>query len=252
MMRCSRAAITAPKRSFGGSVRVMAARPAPRHVMNGKLAVVEAETKAEKKEKKKAEEEEEEEEFDEEGEGLSPQQVESLLTILCEETDIAEVSLKLGGFRMRVRRSLRSGGAAAAAPAPVAAAPAPAPVAPAPAPAPAVSPSVSIDDDGSEAHADESLAAVTSTKVGILRRGRFVKGKQVGKGPVAEAGDVVKRGQTLCYVEQLGTHWPVEAPSGGELVRFEVEEGGPVEYKQVVAFIQPEFESSNPGFGLRK
>ena len=58
--------------------------------------------------------------------------------------------------------------------------------------------------------------------------------------------------QTLCYVEQLGTHWPVEAPSGGELVRFEVEEGGPVEYKQVVAYIQPEFESSNPGFGLRK
>ena len=47
MMRCSRAAITAPKRSFGGSVRVMAARPAPRHVMNGKLAVAEAETKGE-------------------------------------------------------------------------------------------------------------------------------------------------------------------------------------------------------------
>ena len=32
-------------------------------------------------------------------------------------------------------------------------------------------------------------------QVGILRRGRFVKDKQVGKGPAAEVGDVVKRGQ---------------------------------------------------------
>ena len=39
--------------------------------------------------------------------------------------------------------------------------------------------------------------------------------------------------QTICYVEQLGTHWPVEASIGGELVSIEVEEGGPVEYKQV-------------------
>ena len=75
---------------------------------------------------------------------------------------------------MRVRRSLKTGGAAAAAaPAPVAAAPAPAPVAPAPAPAPAVSPAVSIDDDGAEAQADESLAAVTSTKVGHVLDLRF-------------------------------------------------------------------------------
>lgn len=39
--------------------------------------------------------------------------------------------------------------------------------------------------------------------------------------------------QAICFVEQLGTYWPVEAPIAGELVAFEVEEGGPVEYKQV-------------------
>lgn len=38
-------------------------------------------------------------------------------------------------------------------------------------------------------------------QVGILRRGRFVKGKQVGKGPVAEVGDTIKSGQVrLCTV----------------------------------------------------
>ncbi len=37
--------------------------------------------------------------------------------------------------------------------------------------------------------------AVLPFQVGILRRGRYVKGKQVGKGNVVEVGDIVKRGQ---------------------------------------------------------
>ena len=41
-------------------------------------------------------------------------QVEDLLNVLCEETDIAEVELKMGGFKMKVRRSLKGGAAAAA------------------------------------------------------------------------------------------------------------------------------------------
>jgi hypothetical protein len=45
-----------------------------------------------------------------------------------------------------------------------------------------------------------------------VRRGKYLKGKQVGKGAAVEIGAMVKKGQVLCYVEQLGTHWPVEAP----------------------------------------
>ncbi len=48
--------------------------------------------------------------------------------------------------------------------------------------------------------------------MGILRRGRYMKGKQVGKGPMVQAGDQVKKGQTVAYIEQLGTHWPLESP----------------------------------------
>ncbi len=94
----------------------------------------------------------------------SSEQVESLLSVLCEETDIAEVELKMGGFKMRVRRSLKGGAAAAAAAAPAAApaaaapAPAPAPVA---APAPAAPAAVSIET-GDE---DEGLLDVTANKV---------------------------------------------------------------------------------------
>lgn len=39
-----------------------------------------------------------------------------------------------------------------------------------------------------------------------------MKGKQVGKGTMVQPGDQVKKGQTLAFIEQLGTHWPLEAP----------------------------------------
>lgn len=39
----------------------------------------------------------------------------------------------------------------------------------------------------------------------MFRRGRYAAGKKVGKGNVANEGDQVKKGQTLGYVEQLGT-----------------------------------------------
>lgn len=39
----------------------------------------------------------------------------------------------------------------------------------------------------------------------MFRRGKYAGGKKVGKGNVANVGDTVKKGQTLGYVEQLGT-----------------------------------------------
>jgi biotin carboxyl carrier protein len=185
---------------------------------------------------KKSKREEEHDDF-EGDEGLSPQQVETFLSVLCEETEIAEVELKMGGFKMKVRRSLKglTGGAAAAAPA---AAPAPAPAAAAPAPA-AYSPPVDMESSFDEG--DESVLAVTATKVGIMRRGRYIKGKQVGRGPAVEVGDKVKKGQVICYIEQLGTHWPVECPQAGEMAAFLAEEGEAVEYLEPVAEIAPFF-----------
>jgi biotin carboxyl carrier protein len=187
---------------------------------------------------KKAKRAEEEEDHFEGDEGLTPLQVEQLLAVLCEETDIAEVELKMGSFKMKVRRSLKAG-ASAAGPAPAAAAPAAAP-APEAAPAPAAAPSLDLSlasvDEG-----DESVLLVAAPKVGVLRRGKFFKGKQVGKGPCVEAGDAVKKGQALCYVEQLGTFWPVEAPQAGEVADFVLEEGAAVEYGQGVLEIAPFF-----------
>lgn len=46
---------------------------------------------------------------------------------------------------------------------------------------------------------------VVLIQVGVFRRGKYAGGKKVGKGNVANVGDTVKKGQTLGYVEQLGT-----------------------------------------------
>lgn len=222
--------------------RLPAARPGLRHLVAGsKLAEMES-TNSTKLDKKSKHEDEEDFEGGED-DGLTPQQVESFLSVLCDETDIAEVELKMGSFKMRVRRSLK-GGAAAAGPAavyaPAAAAPAPAAAAAAAAPdaaawaAPASAAESTVDED-------ESSLDITATKVGILRRGRYLKGKQVGKGEMVKVGDQVKKGQTLAYIEQLGTHWPLESTQAGEVVEFLVDEGAPVEYKQPVLVIAPYF-----------
>jgi biotin carboxyl carrier protein len=187
---------------------------------------------AEKKDK-------EEDSIDENGQSLSTQQVEMLLNVLCEETDIAEISLKLDGFKMKVRRSLDSVGSTSA----PAVAPAAAPVA-APVAAPAADAAPSVYDDESDGETDDgsaSTVAVKAPKVGVLRRGRYLKGKQIGKGPVVEEGATVKKGQPLCYIEQLGTFWPVESPQAGEVLSFLVEEGEAVEYLEEVVDIAPFF-----------
>eukprot|EP00955_Chlamydomonas_euryale_P041828 352129-Chlamydomonas_euryale.AAC.12 len=87
----------------------------------------------------------------------------------------------------------------------------------------------------------EQSAAAWHEHVGIFRRGRYAAGKRVGKGNVIELGDQVKKGSPVGFIEQLGTHFPVEAPQTGELARFKLEDGAPVEYGQIVAEVAPFF-----------
>lgn len=160
------------------------------------------------------------------------------MNVLCEETDIAEVQLKMGGFKMKVRRSIRASTSAPAAAAVAVAAPATPPPAPAAAPV-ATSSSSELE---TEVEDDESFTMpIAAPKVGVMRRGRYIKGKKVGKAPAVEVGDTVKKGQALGFIEQLGTFWPIEAPQAGEIEGFVVEEGEPVEYGQTVVELVPFF-----------
>eukprot|EP00878_Enallax_costatus_P008221 GHUV01008594.1.p1 GENE.GHUV01008594.1~~GHUV01008594.1.p1 ORF type:complete len:172 (+),score=39.12 GHUV01008594.1:29-517(+) len=103
-------------------------------------------------------------------------------------------------------------------------------------------PYVSVDEGfNAEESIDESLMYCVSPKVGVFRRGRYAGGKRVGKGNVANVGDQIRKGQTLGYVEQLGTFVEVKSADAGEIVAFKAEDGEPIEYQQALVAIAPYF-----------
>ncbi len=54
-------------------------------------------------------------------------------------------------------------------------------------------------------------------------------------------GEVVKKGQTVAFVEQLGTFTPILAKQAGEIFKFEVEDGEPVGFGQALVSFHPFF-----------
>eukprot|EP00197_Chlamydomonas_leiostraca_P002814 CAMPEP_0202857240 /NCGR_PEP_ID=MMETSP1391-20130828/261_1 /ASSEMBLY_ACC=CAM_ASM_000867 /TAXON_ID=1034604 /ORGANISM="Chlamydomonas leiostraca, Strain SAG 11-49" /LENGTH=234 /DNA_ID=CAMNT_0049536021 /DNA_START=30 /DNA_END=734 /DNA_ORIENTATION=- len=164
---------------------------------------------------------------------VSTKEVQKFLSVLVNDTNIAQLQLQVGSFQLKVKRRVAP---AAPAYAPVAAAPAPA------APTTVVVTKAPVETMKTlEETIDESLVSIPSPKVGIFRRGKYAGGKRVGKANAANVGDQVKRGQVLGYVEQLGTFVPVESPQAGEIVKFFVDEGMPVEYQQSVLEMAPFF-----------
>jgi biotin carboxyl carrier protein len=184
-------------------------------------------------------------------------EVQNLLMQVCDETsNISEVQMKVGSFSLRVRREI---GKPAPTPKPVAAGPpvlGKAMVESIPAEAvPAASKPTStklakkalsgsslkpVSNFGLiEAAADAGLLFITSPKVGLFRKGRTVKGKSGP--PLCEEGQIVKEGQVVCYLEQLGTQQPVEADVTGEVEKVLWEDGVPVGYGDPLIAVKPSF-----------
>lgn len=188
------------------------------------------------------------------GRGLTTEQVTQLMDMLCNETDVAELDVEMGSFQLHVRRRIDATAAAA----PQAASPAQQ--------NPVLGSTTNFDmppeelekfkkqhslnggsaggsteEDDEDEDYPESLVYVNSPKVGVLRRGKYFKGKRVGKGNAVNEGDKVKKGQVVAYVEQLGTYVPIEAPQAGEAVEFLIPEGDPVEFREQVVSLAPFF-----------
>jgi len=191
----------------------------------------------------------EEEEDDEETVAMQPNtfEIQSLLMELCDETKIAEVQLKVGSFKLHVKRGVEGKSSRLVNETPTAP-PVPSkpmiesiPVLAAPAAALTKRKVEEVDEED----VDEGLQYVTSPKVGIFRRGRGVRGKS-GR-PVVEEGSDVKVGQVVCYLEQLGTSLAVESEYAGEVESFLVEDGDAVGYADPLVAIRPSF----PGIKLK-
>lgn len=87
--------------------------------------------------------------------------------------------------------------------------------------------------------ADEGLVIIQSPRVGNFRRSRTIKGKRAP--PSCREKQIVKEGQVLCYVEQLGGELPVESGISGEVIKILLEDGDPVGYGDSLMVILPAF-----------
>jgi acetyl-CoA carboxylase biotin carboxyl carrier protein len=69
--------------------------------------------------------------------------------------------------------------------------------------------------------------------------GTFYRSAQPGAKPFAEEGDVVEAGQTVCIVEAMKLMNEIGAGESGKVVSIEVQDGDPVEFEQVLMYLEP-------------
>jgi acetyl-CoA carboxylase biotin carboxyl carrier protein len=69
--------------------------------------------------------------------------------------------------------------------------------------------------------------------------GTFYRSAQPGAKPFVEVGDVVDVGQTVCIVEAMKLMNEVAAGEGGKVAEIVVENGDPVEFEQVLLYLEP-------------
>ncbi|XP_076932846.1 uncharacterized protein LOC143598536 [Bidens hawaiensis] len=174
-------------------------------------------------------------------------EVESLLTEICDTTSIAEFELKLGGFRLHVLRNLATEENTNSPP-PVSAPIISENVVPAEQNGSASSASLAIIKAEPtfggiqkflDTAADEGFTIIQSPRVGYFRRSRTIKGKQAP--PSCKEKQVVKEGQVICYIEQLGGELPIESDVAGEVIKILRQDGDPVGYGDALIAVLPSF-----------
>nr|KYP59593.1 Biotin carboxyl carrier protein of acetyl-CoA carboxylase [Cajanus cajan] len=174
-------------------------------------------------------------------------EVEFLLTKLCDTSSIGELDLKLAGFHLHVVRDLGENikTLPSASPASVSINNVPE--------TPKTNGSVSttslaisnpVPSLGSiqrflDKAADEGLVIIQSPKVGFFRRSRTIKGKRAP--PSCKEKQNVEEGQVICYIEQLGGELPIESDVTGEVIKILRKDGDPVGYGDALVAILPSF-----------
>ena len=144
------------------------------------------------------------------------------LADILNDTSLTEIEVERGELRIRVAREITAAPVMQYAAAPMAqAAPAPAPAAP-----------VSMPSDPATI---------------VARQGEEVKSPMVGTAylqaspeapPFAQAGDKVKKGQTLLIVEAMKTMNPIQSPRDGVVREILVGDAQPVEFGEPLVLLE--------------
>ncbi|KAI4329313.1 hypothetical protein L6164_021595 [Bauhinia variegata] len=175
-------------------------------------------------------------------------EVEFLLEEVCQTSSIAEVELKCLGFHLRIVRDLTGKIGAYTPPAPASVSESRAPEAPKDLNGSVSTSSLSISKPVSSSEgiqtlldkaADEGLVIIQSSGVGFFRRSRTIKGNRTP--PSCKEKQIVKEGQTVCYIEELGGEVPIKSDVAGEVIKILREDGEPVGYGDALIAVLPSF-----------
>ncbi|XP_062092392.1 uncharacterized protein LOC133798193 [Humulus lupulus] len=185
-----------------------------------------------------------------------PNGFEALMLEVCDETEVAELKLKVGDFEMHLKRNIGATKAPLSNISPISPPPIPTkpmvesdPATPPPSP-PKTSPkstspfaNVSLVKSSKlaalEASGSNAYVLVSSPTVGSFRKGRTVKGKK--QPPICKEGELIKEGQVIGYVDQFGTELPVKTDVGGEVLKVLFAEGEAVGYGDPLIAVLPSF-----------
>ncbi|KAM0954359.1 putative biotin/lipoyl attachment [Dioscorea sansibarensis] len=184
-----------------------------------------------------------------------PNGFESLILGVCDETNVAELKIKVGDFEMHLRRDI---GAPPAPPALPIVSPTTAPPVPskpmtesAPIDAPAapqkassspfsnVSPAKASKLAALEASGSNTFVVVSSPTVGSFRKGRTLKGKK--QPPSCKEGDIIKEGQVIGFLDQFGNELPIKSDVAGEVLKVLFKDGEAVGYGDPLFAVLPSF-----------
>ncbi|KAK9061088.1 hypothetical protein SSX86_018268 [Deinandra increscens subsp. villosa] len=183
-----------------------------------------------------------------------PSGFEELVVGVCDETQIAELKIKIGDFEMHLKRDIKSDEAPMAMLVASPTEPPPIPSKPMNESAPADLPSSKKENANPFANASfkksKKLAALEASgasgyvfiscpTVGSFRKGRTFKGKK--EPSVCKEGSVIKEGQTICYLDQFGTQLPVKSDVDGEVIKILVDDGEAVGYGDPLIAVLPSF-----------
>jgi len=144
--------------------------------------------------------------------------IEKLAEIIADK-GLTEISLEDGNQAITMRKEVYSNAVQVAAPQVVA--------------APAVAPAASVETAAAPKAEVKKGQAVTSPMVGT-----FYKAPSPDAKPFVEVGQTVSKGDVVCIVEAMKLMNEIESEFSGKVVEVCVEDGQPVEFGQVLMYIE--------------
>ncbi|XP_022745945.1 uncharacterized protein LOC111296130 isoform X2 [Durio zibethinus] len=185
-----------------------------------------------------------------------PNGFEALVLEVCDETEVAELKMKIGDFEMHMKRNVGATKAPLSNSSPTTAPPIPtrpmnesAAVTSPPSPPKLSSekptPFINVAFRKSyklaalEASGSNNYVLVPSPMVGTFRRGKTVKGKKLP--PIFQEGDSIEEGQVIAFLDQFGTELPVQSNVAGEVLKLLVDDGDAIGYGDPLIAVLPSF-----------